>query len=92
MNTVLSDGEITGTIAEIVRTPFPPMYFDENMVAIHKVVEKQDAFTRLELAKAVRKLIKNNLYTFHTGDPFLTGKYAGYNEALQTVLKVMEGK
>jgi hypothetical protein len=43
------------------------------------------------LAKAVRKLIKNNLYTFHTGDPFLTGKYAGYNEALQAVLKVMEG-
>jgi hypothetical protein len=86
MNTVLSDGEITGTIAEIVRTPFPPMYFDENMVAIHKVVEKQDAFTRLELAKAVRKIDTKRVSCY------------GYIEEItctelkETVLKLLEGK
>jgi hypothetical protein len=38
---LLSDEEITGIMAENVNTPFPPLYFDENMVGIHAVAKAQ---------------------------------------------------
>jgi hypothetical protein len=53
---LLTDSEITGIIAENTNTPFPPLYFDENMVAIHKVVEAQLLKCRQSEAARIKEL------------------------------------
>jgi hypothetical protein len=52
------------------------------------VARKQDTFTKSEYAKAVREMIKNNPYKYLN---YETTKNA-YTEALQAVLKLIEGK
>jgi len=55
----------------------------------------QDAHTRLELAKAVREIdnpYKQPLSRFSDNTRLTMGKRKGFDEALQAVLKVMEGE
>ena len=55
---------------------------------------KEDAHTRLELAKAVREIdnpYKQPLSRFSDNTRLTMGKRKGFDEALQAVLKVMEG-
>jgi hypothetical protein len=87
MNTVISDSAKQG------------LYLDYDVhhniaLLIESTSKKQDAHTRLELAKAVREIdnpYKQPLSRFSDNTRLTMGKRKGFDEALQAVLKVMEG-
>ena len=89
MNTVLSDEQIKAIWVKINPDLEKEAYtvFDGD----RQVAKSQDAFTRSELAKAVREMIKNNPYDV-TQCSAIGYKHDGYSKALQAVLKVMGGE
>jgi hypothetical protein len=95
MNTVITNADYTHPkdLYNRIKAVFP--FWDIlslwEQERIQKACDKQDSFTRLELAKAVREMmIPVNDSRMEKG--FNIGFNVGYSKALQAVLKVMEGE
>ena len=84
MNTVITNADYTHP-KDLYKAVFP--FWDIlslwEQERIQKACDKQDSFTRLELAKAVRE-IENHYKP-------CTKSHAGFHQAISAVLKVMEG-
>ena len=87
MNTVITNADYTHPkdLYNRIKAVFP--FWDIlslwEQERIQKACDKQDSFTRLELAKAVRE-IENHYKP-------CTKSHAGFHQAISAVLKVMEG-
>ena len=97
MNTVLSDEQITKALEPIPEDVFRDWDSFSPYQIYREIAKSQDAHTRLELAKAVREIdnpykhYKQPLSRFSDNTRLTMGKRKGFDEALQAVLKVMEG-
>ena len=98
MNTVITNADYTHPkdLYNRIKAVFP--FWDIlslwEQERIQKACENQDTHTRLELAKAVREIdnpYHQPLSRFSDNTRLTMGKRKGFDEALQAVLKVMEG-
>jgi hypothetical protein len=97
MNTVLSDEQITKALEPIPEDVFRDWDSFSPYPIYREIAKSQDAHTRLELAKAVREI--ENPYDKELKEPCTKSYYKDlvvckctYDEALQAVLKVLEGE
>jgi hypothetical protein len=86
MNTVLSDEQITKALEPIPEDVFRDWDSFSPYQIYREIAKSQDAHTRLELAKAVRKIEKPE----HKGVSGMA-MFVGYEKAILAVLKLMEG-
>ena len=98
MNTVITNADYTHPkdLYNRIKAVFP--FWDIlslwEQERIQKACDKQDSFTRLELAKAVREIeaeIEKEWEESADNNVYYRGVYRGNKQALQTVLKVLEG-
>jgi len=91
MNTVITNADYTHPkdLYNRIKAVFP--FWDIlslwEQERIQKACDKQDSFTRLELAKAVREIEKPE----HKGVSGMA-MFVGYEKAILAVLKLMEGE
>ena len=93
MNTVLSPEQITKACQEDALKLGEAGFFECIASGMQAVATSQDTFTRSELAKAVREMIKKNLYSNCKSYQIeKKERRSAYIEALQAVLKVIEAE